>query len=151
MRHGWRSLQKYLDVHDRIIRSYHRYMNPSKVYDLKWETSQWLRLSCFPIFITTYQNTLIRVDIRINAEVDDSTARPRARTFDYTFSANPPGKGALIRYCSPHFEPGTLVAPGHHAHHHLHDFTTGKEIITLLTEDARPYVGEFLSEIMGRF
>jgi hypothetical protein len=151
MRHGWRPLQNYLDVHDRVIRSYHRYMSPPKVYESKMYTPQWLVLTCFPVFLTTHQNTLVRVDIRIDVEVDESTARPQARTFDYTFSANLPGKGTLIRYCSPHPEAGTSAAPGHHAHHHRHDFTNDKEVITLLTEETRPFVGEFLTEVMGSF
>lgn len=151
MRHGWRSLQNYFDVHDQIIRSYHEYMNPPKVYDHKWYTSQWLQITCLPVFMTTYRGTLVRVDIRIDVEVDDSVSRPQARTFDYTFSANLPGKRTLLRYCSPHPEPGTSVAPGHHAHHHRHDFTTGKEVIMLLDAETRPFVGEFLDEVLKGF
>lgn len=151
MRHGWRSLQNYLDVHDQVIRSYHRHMSPPKVYEQKWFTPQWLHLSCFPIFLTTYRGSQVRIDIRIDVEVDDNFARPQARTFDYTFSANLPGKTTLIRYCSPHPDPETGAAPGHHNHHHRHDFTSGKEIITLLDEEARPFVGEFFEEVMNNF
>jgi hypothetical protein len=151
MRHGSRPLQNYLDVHDKVIRSYHRHMNPPMVYSLKWLTPQWLHLSSFPIFMTTYRSTVVRVDLRIDAEVDDTTARLQTRTFDYTFSVSLPGKGPLIRYCSPHPDPETIAAPGHHAHHHRHDFTSGKEKITLLTAESRPYVGEFLDEVMNTF
>jgi hypothetical protein len=126
-------------------------MNPPKVYEHRWFTPQWLQLTCLPIFLTTYKTTLVRVDIRIDVEVDDSVARPQARTFDYTFSANLPGKSTLIRYCSPHPDPETLTAPGHHAHHHRHDFTSGKEVIKLLDAESRPYVGEFLDEVLAHF
>jgi hypothetical protein len=61
------------------------------------------------------------------------------------------GKDPKLRSILRQLAKASEAAPGHHAHHHRHDFTTGKEKITLLTAESRPYVGEFLDEVMNNF
>lgn len=38
MKHGWRPLQKYLEVHDRVLRFHHKQMEIPKIYEKVWVT-----------------------------------------------------------------------------------------------------------------
>ncbi len=149
MRHGWRPFQKYIEVHQRILRLNHPFMENPRVYTISTPTPQYLRLECARIMLTTFSGNRVRVDLLIDAEIDDTVRnRPRARTFEYTFSANVPGGKPLIRYCSPHFHDHPERGAPHHKRHHKHDFRSGEDDITLLDAEERPFVGEFLNEVL---
>lgn len=152
MRHGWRPLQKYLEVHDRVLRFHHKQMDIPKIYGREWVTPYHLELTCVGIILTTFNGHSVRVDLRMITEIDRSVpSLPKARTFHYSFNANRPRGTPLIRYCSPHDEDHLERASPHHSHHHKHDFTSGREKITLLDAEIRPHVGEFLNEVLSRF
>lgn len=152
MRHGWRPLQKYIQVHERILRIYSVHMEPPRVYREDWINPNYLYMTCEQINLTTFNGSKIRVDIRIDVAVDDSVPnRKRARTSIYSFSAYQPGGNPLLRYCSPHENDHFEKTGSHHRHHHKHDFPNGKEEITLLDPELRPHVGEFLNEALSRF
>ena len=152
MRHGWRPLQRYIEVHERVLRIHSMHMDPPKVYREEWINPNYHYLSCEQINFTTFYGNKIRVDIRIDVDVDDSVPnRKKAKTFVYTFSAYQPGGNPLIRYCSPHDEDHLERTAPHHRDHHKHDFTSGKEQITIIDAELRPHVGEFLNEVLTKF
>lgn len=147
-KHDWNTLENYLTVHDRVLRQYSRYMIAVKAYTQKKLTDYFLVLRVENIVFQTFQENLVRVDIRKNVEIDPSNEkRPRARTYDYTYSASVPGGEKLFRYCSPH-EDVKPNAPDHHKFHHKHVFKGGKEVILKIGEDRWPHVNEFIQEVL---
>jgi hypothetical protein len=152
-KHGWNSLQHYLEIHEKTLRMYHRYMETPRLYAYNEDTPYHHTLICTHIFLQTYKGTRIRVDIEKDIEVDRSNPkRTRARTFGYTYSANLPGKGELIRYCGPHGDWEEEGSAPHHKRHHKHDFRKNpKGEVSLLGEDDWPHVGEFLEEVLSSF
>ena len=97
----------------------------------------------------TYKGTVVRIDIRKSALIDpDIKTRLRARTYEYSYSANLPKIGELIRYCGPHDI--DTKSPDHHKFHHKHDFTSGEEVITKIDDDEWPHVDEFLREVLEK-
>ncbi len=152
-KHDWNSLQHYLDIHEKTIRAYHRYMEVPRNYQYQTVTPYYHILSCHKIFIHTYKNTRLRVDITKDIEIDPSNPkRPRARTFKYSYNANIPGGGELIRYCSPHEDWEEEGSAPHHRRHHKHDFRKNpKGEITLIGDNDWPHVGEFIEEILLMF
>ena len=152
-KHGWNSLTDYISIHDKTIRFYQKYMETPRVYSYQIDTEFDHKLFCLGIILCTYRGTRVRVDIEKGIEVDPSNPkRPRAQTFDYTYSTNIAGGQRLFRYCAPHDDRDEGGAPPHHAFHHKHDFTkkTKGEVI-VLGDDEWPHVGEFFEEVLGRF
>ena len=152
-KHGWNSLTDYISIHEKTIRFYQKFMETPRVYSYQINTEFDHELTCTGIIFHTYSGTRVRVDIEKGLEIDPSNPRRlRARTFDYTYSANIPNGPRLIRYCSPHQDWEEEGTASHHAHHHKHDFTKNpKGDVTLLRQDEWPHVGEFFEEILGRF
>ncbi len=152
-KHGWNSFADYLSIHDKTIRFYHKFMASPKVYSVTTFTELEKRLTCEGMIVQTYRGTRVRIDIRKGIEIDPAnTKRPRARTYNYTYSVNIPGGSKLIRYCSPHEDWEEEGAAPHHRHHHRHDFTKNpKGDVTLLGKDEWPHVGEFFEEVLGLF
>ncbi len=152
-KHDWNSLQHYLDIHEKTLRQYHRYMETPRNYRYEQVTPSWHVLSCPMIIFHTYKGTRVRADIHKDIEVDLSNPkRLRARTFRYSYNANIPGKAVLIRYCSPHDDWEEEGSASHHAHHHRHDFATNpKGEVKILGPDNWPHVGEFFEEILNTF
>ena len=135
-KHSWNSLANYLSVHEKTLRFYHKFMEVPKSYTYSIITEFEHNLNCSGILIRTYRGNRIRMDIRKVIEIDLSHPhRPRARTFDYTYSANIASGPKLFRYCSPHDSFENEGSAPHHSHHHKHDFTKGKEEITLIGDD----------------
>jgi hypothetical protein len=146
MKHGWNSWDNYWDIHEKILRIYSKYMQAPKTYKLEKHTAQFYELSCEGIMITTFKQTLVRVDIRKEVEIDDSSPnRLRARTIGYSYSVNLPNPDGrnLIRYCSPHID--------HNKFHHKHDFTKKPPQTIRIGDDEYPHVGEFLNEVLANF
>lgn len=151
-KHGWNTLSDYLSIHEKTIRFYHKFMEIPRVYSFQSFNEFEKTLSCFGIFVQTYRGTRVRIDLEKIIEIDPSNPRRlRARTHTYKYSANIPNGRKLIRYCSPHQDWEEEGAAPHHADHHRHDFTKGKEEITILGKDDWPHVGEFFEEVLGRF
>ena len=151
-KHGWNSLKDYLSIHDKTIRFYQKFMETPKLYSHRISTEFEQSLDCIGIIFHSYRDTRVRVDVRKVIEVDASNSRrPRARTFDYTYSANIAGGPKLFRYCSPHDDYEGEGAAPHHSQHHKHDFTKGSEEILLLGDDEWPHVGEFFEEVLSRY
>lgn len=152
-KHGWNVLQNYLAVHDKTLRFYEKYMEEVRTYTYQEITDRYHLLLCQGIFFHTYNGTLVRVDIEKDIEVDpEPIGRPRARTSSYTYSANLPRIGPLIRYCSPHQDWEEEGSAPHHAFHHRHDYTKNpKGDVRILPDDSWPHVGEFLEEVLKSF
>lgn len=152
-KHDWNSLQGYLEVHEKILRQYQRYMEVHRSYKYEVITAFWHSLECSQIIFQTYQGTRVRVDIHKDIEVDPSNPRrTQARTFKYSYNANLPGGNEVIRYCSPHDDYEEEGSAPHHARHHRHDFTKNpKGEVTLLGKDDWPHVGEFFEEVLKSF
>lgn len=153
MKHDWNSLENYLNVHSKTLRDYAKRMEDGVIRQCSptWWTPIYLELSCQKIFFITDKGNRVRVDIRKEAEIDDTYARPRARTIYYEYSCNEPGKDTLIRYCGPDPDYDPKKHPPHHDRHHRHDFTSGKEIITPIESDAWPHVSDFFDEVLKSF
>lgn len=135
-KHDWASIQTFLNAHDRVLRTYSRYMDSPKQYKLKWVTPNYLSMECLEIQFTTYKGNTVRVDITKDVEIDDTNPKWKlARTFSYSYNANRPGVGNLIRYDSPDIVIGANT-PHHHLYHHRHDWTSGSEKITKVDENA---------------
>ncbi len=50
----------------------------------------------------------MRIDISKDVEIDITVRnRPKARTYNYSYNANTPKGGSLIRYCGPD-DPNTI-------------------------------------------
>lgn len=152
-KHGWNSLADYISIHEKTIRFYQKFMETPRVYSYRINTEFDHELTGLGIIFHTYHGTRIRVDISKGIEVDPSNIRrPRARTFDYTYSANIAGGQRLFRYCSPHGDHEEEGSAPHHAFHHKHDFTKGpKGDVILIGDDEWPHVGEFFDEVLSRY
>jgi hypothetical protein len=150
-KHDWNSLEDYLRVHERVMKTYARNMVSPKSYIHYWITEYWLNLSVENMILQTYSGSTVRVDIRKDIEVDRfNKKRFLARTIDYTYSANRPRGELLIRYCSPHSD-AKRSAPDHHKFHHKHVFVDGKQKIIRIGDDDWPHVDEFLREVLESF
>lgn len=150
-KHGWNSFENYIGVHEKTLRFYEKYMESVRTYSHSNDTEFDYKLRCEGIFFHTYHGTRIRVDLAKDLEIDPTNPkRRRARVERYTYSANLPGRGPLIRYCSPHDRWELEGSAPHHRFHHKHDFTSGQEVITK-TGDNWPHVGEFLEEVLKSF
>ena len=148
-KHDWAPLRHFLDIHDKILRFHHRYMETPRSYDLDWKNPNYLIMRCERVYLTTYKGTRIRVDITKEILVDDAIPnRPKALTYDYTYSASVPGGDTLFRYCSPHHDRDNPKSPDHHKFHHKHDFSGATEKVIRVEADEQPHVGEFLKEVL---
>lgn len=149
-KHDWASLQTYLNAHERVLNTYARYMDRPRQYDQTMVTPNYLLLECTGIQFTTYNGNRVRVDITKDVEIDDTNPkRPMVRTVGYSYNANRPGQGNLIRYDSP--DPPAQLGPGsppHHFFHHKHDWTSGQEQIIRIGDDDWPHVDEFFHEVL---
>lgn len=127
-----------------------------KMYDPpRWQTDEWLQLSCRNIHMWGLSGQVIHVKIEKDAEIDRTQPkRLMARTWGYSYQANLSDGTQLIRYDSPDLNYvgiGFHQGFAHHAYHHLHDFTNGKEVVQKVTDGEWPHVGEFLTEVRQRF
>jgi len=151
-KHDWASLQTYLNAHERVLRTYSKFMDHPVQYKQSRVTENYLILECQSIF-TTYNGTKVRVDIYKDVEIDDSILnRERALTFGYSYNANRPGVGNLLRYDSP--DPPAEISPStpaHHRFHHKHDWSSGTEVIVKIPDDEWPHVDQFFQEVLTRF
>ncbi len=148
LKHDWNTLENYLSVHDRVLRQYSKHMVTVKTYIHRKLTPFFLILRAENIVIRTTKGNSIRVDIRKNVEIDPSNKkRPRARTYDYTYSASIPGGSKLFRYCSPHGDVKSNL-PDHHKFHHKHVYDGDRETIERIDDDKWPHVNEFLQEVL---
>ena len=152
-KHGWASLETYLNAHDRVLRTYTKFMDQPKQYRYEWANSNYLVLKCHGIDFTTYSGNKVRVDLYKDVDIDDSNPkRLRARTSGYSYNANRPGVGNLIRYDSPDLAVTVAQStPFHHQFHHKHDWTSGVEQIIRISDDNWPHVHEFLNEVLSTF
>jgi len=153
-KHDWASMQTYINAHDRVLRQYSKFMDHPRQYQHARITPNYLLLKCENILFTTYKGNRVRVDITKDVEIDDSIPkREQARTFGYSYNANRPGLGNLIRYDSP--DPADEICraaiPYHHRFHHKHEWTSGVEHILRISDDAWPHVDEFLGEVLSKF
>ena len=146
MKHGWNSWDNYWHIHEKVLRVYSKYMLAAKTYRVVRHTEFYYELLCTNALFNSYNQNVVRIDIRKDVEIDSSVkAKLQARTIGYTYSANrpnPDGKN-LIRYCSPHDD--------HNQYHHKHDFTVNPAQVHKIADDAWPHVGEFLHEVLLTF
>ncbi len=156
MKHGWNSLTHYLSIHEKVLRTFWIYMITPCTYGPPTQvTSEWLRLACRNIQLRTLSGAIAHVKIEKDIEIDSShPRRPQARTWGYSYQAYRPDGSQLIRYCSPDVDASMIGAyrgTAHHGYHHIHDFTSGSEVVQQVQNDEWPHVGEFLTEIRQRF
>lgn len=91
LKHDWASIQTYLNAHERVLRTYVKYMEHSKGYIQTLVTANYLLLECKGIIFNTYSGNKVRVDITKDVEIDDSVPRrTRALTVGYSYNANMP-------------------------------------------------------------
>jgi len=148
-KHDWASYQKYINAHERVLRTYSKFMDQPKLYQKELPSDRWLILECEGIQFNTHNGNKVRVDIHKDAVIDPSIPnRPRARTFTYRFNCSNQ-MDALLRYDGPDLEIGPRT-PSHHSFHHKHDFTSGREVITRSEDDEWPHVHEFFNEVLMR-
>ena len=152
-KHDWASLQTYLNAHDRVLSHYAKFMDFPRQYLHTRVTPNYLVLKCENMLLTTYNGNKVRVDISKDVEIDDSNPkRERALTFGYSYNANRPGVGNLIRFDSP--DPPAAITPStpyHHHFHHKHEWPNGVEQILKIADDEWPHVDEFLHEVLSNF
>lgn len=152
-KHDWASLQSYLNAHERVLNTYAKFMERPRQYKQTLITPNYLLLECTDIMFTTYLGNKARVDLTKDVEIDDAIEkRPKALTTGYSYNANRPGLGNLIRYDSPD-DPTQMAAsaPHHHNYHHKHDWSLGKEQIIKVGDDEWPHVDEFIREVLSTF
>ena len=153
LKHDWASLQTYLNAHERVLNTFAKFMIQPRSYKLTQITANYLLLECTDIQFTTYAGNKVRVDITKDVEIDDSNPkRLKALTSGYSYNANKPGVGNLLRYDSPD-SPAQLgpKSPAHHYHHHKHEWVDGEEQITHIGDDDWPHVDEFIREVLSDF
>jgi hypothetical protein len=150
-KHDWASLQTYLNVHERVLNTYAKFMDTPRAYQQTFVTANYLLLECMGIMFTTYKGTKVRVDITKDVEIDDSNPkRHRAVTVGYSYNANEPRVGNRFRYDSPD-SPAQLgpESPPHHYFHHKHVWNNGKEQILPIGDDDWPHIDEFFREVQS--
>lgn len=150
-KHDWATRQSYLNAHERVLRTYEKWMDHPHSYKHTQVTAEYLLLQCHGIIFTSYQGNKVRVDITKDVEIDTSNPkRLLARTFGYSYNAVEQRTGNRIRYDSPDsvFTPAT---PYHHRFHHKHVEQNGKETITRVPNDEWPHVDEFFREVLSAF
>lgn len=146
MKHDWVSLDKYLSSHERVLTNYSWAVPPH--YVATSATSTALELNIERATLITQKSNEIFVKIYKLVEIDDTTARKKAKTEDYTYHAWEPRNGLnLIRYCSPD-EHGS----NHHKFHHKHTYDiSGSDTVKQIGPDDWPHVNEFLDEVSKTF
>jgi len=151
-KHGWNSLQNYLEVHYKVLRFYSSNLVVPQDYIYNQHTPYFHSLQAIGLQFRTYKRSLVRIDIRKFIEVspDHTSGQPWARTFSYSFNANIPRIGNLIRYDSPHDDTDSTPID-HHRFHHKHDFTKTPPEVIRIPDDKWPHVGEFFHEVLSSF
>ena len=150
-KHDWASVQSFINAHERVLNHYAKFMDRPRQYIQRRVTDNYMSLECHDIMLTTYSGTKVRVDITKDVEIDDSNPRrEQALTTWYSYNANQPRVGNLLRYDAPD-PPASITAmtPPHHHHHHKHEWSAGVEQISLVPEDEWPHVDEFLHEVLS--
>ena len=153
LKHDWATLQTYLNAHERVLSTYTKFMDAPRTYTQTRVTTNYLLLECMNIQFTIYNGTKVRADITKDVEIDESNPkRLLALTVGYSFNANAPRKGNLVRYDSP--DPRGQLGPGsppHHYHHHKHLWVSGQEQILRIGDDDWPHVDQFFHEILTNY
>lgn len=89
-KHGWYNLDNYVQIHEKILRFFSKYMRSPKIYTWTWvgDAKIYLEAECNGIEFITNRDTLTGVSIRKSIFVDRSNPkRPRAKTTEYTYHA----------------------------------------------------------------
>lgn len=136
-------------MHEKTLRQYlflrkHHVSGPTEYKLRKW-TPESYELSVQGLVLQTNNGTNVEIKIEKSIEIDTDFARPRARTFGYSYHAllAKPISRNLIRYCSPHEH-----RPIHHKHIYHID---GTYDVIEVPERAWPYVSEFFDEVLSIF
>jgi hypothetical protein len=146
-KHDWNSWTDYLSVHERVLNRYvdsDRYVSGPKFYAVEKSTDQAYSLSLSQLILRADSGLNVEFKIEKDVEIDIEYARPRARTFAYSYHALIPKPNArnLIRYCSPH---------DHRPFHHKHVYDTGGDFSAIeILEDTRLVSPQRLLMFSGR-
>jgi hypothetical protein len=144
-KHDWNSWTDYLAIHERVLNQYvesDRYISGPKSYTVEKSTDQAYSLSLYQLILKADSGAPIEIKIEKDVEIDIEYARPKARTFAYSYHALIPKPNArnLIRYCSPH---------DHRPHHHKHVYDlSGGFLAFPVPEGSWPHVNEFIDEVL---
>ncbi len=150
-KHDWASYQTYMDAHERVLKTYEKFMEFPKTYTKEVANESWVIFRCQELIFTTYNGSKVQVDLHKDVEIDASVpTRKKARIFAYSYHCGRLGGPNLIRYDSPDIQIGPKT-PKHHYYHHKHDFTSGKEVITRVPNDSWPHVSDFFHEVLMTF
>ncbi len=146
-KHDWNSWENYLNVHEKTLNQYlrqHFVAGPTVYTVIKW-TPEFYELSLRGLILRTFNGNSVEIKVEKDVELDTEYARPRARTFGYSYHALWPKPDArnLIRYCSPHEH-----RPQHHKHIYRAD---GSYQVLDVARDSWPHVNEFLDEVLKSF
>ena len=149
LKHDWNSWENYLTVHEKTLRQYlgmrSHYISGPTDYSVKKWTPESYELNLRGLILRTNAGKSIEIKIEKSVELDTEYARPRARTFSYSYHAlyAKPNARNLIRYCSPH---------GHRPIHHKHVYhLNGTYDVIEVPERTWPHVSEFLDEVLSVF
>lgn len=146
-KHDWNTLENYLAVHDKFLRKViaESYVRGPTQYSIRKLTDQNIEISLKGLVLRSSVGTEVEFKIEKTALIDISYARPRARTYDYSYHAllpKPLGLN-LMRYCSPHEH-----RPFHHKHVYDRD---GLHQVIQVAEGAWPHISDFIAEVLANF
>lgn len=146
-KHGWNSYQGYLSTHEKVLKKYvdTYYVRGPTSYSVNQITNQFVLLELKNLILRSSLGREIEFKIEKSVELDIDFARPRARTFSYSYHAlypMPLGQN-LLRYCSPHDH-----RPIHHKHTYKQD---GTFTVQEINENTYPHINEFFDECLKSF
>src|SRR5690606_6861230 len=102
-KHDWNSWNNYLSVHEKTLNKYlnSRYISGPRQYTVEKITDQYYELSIHGLILRSDSGAQIQIKIEKTVELDIEYARPRVRTFGYSYHALTPKPNAqnLLRYC----------------------------------------------------
>lgn len=147
-KHDWNSKENYYQVHFRVLKTISwKFINPPVSYSHLVFTDQYERLEIKKALFKTDKGTIVDIKIEKDIEIDRSFAKPRARTFGYSYQAKRPSPDGrvLVRYDSPHED--------HRPFHHKHTFDeNGTELkIQKIEDGVWPHLSEFFEEVSKSF
>lgn len=147
-KHDWNSRENYLAIHEQILNKFVRqcYLSGPAVYSVWNSTPQALELEIKGLVLRRHNGNSVEFKIEKTAEVDISWARPRVKTFSYSYHAfyPKPLSRNLIRYCSPH---------EHRKVHHKHVYGVDgiNSAVVEVSDRIWPHVDEFINEVLESF
>lgn len=146
MKHGPNPIKNYLDIHENFLRDYtEKYSDEPRHYKETYSHDGILvSLLCTHIQFRTHSGIWLRCDISKTAKKDVSG---KVKTVKYSYAVSFKN-GCIFRYDSPDPDKTEFDSENHHTYHHKHDYRSGDEEITEISNEAWPHVSEFFDEVL---